>query len=109
MTLAIKLVREVINANPCTNFQIRMSIRLAVRALTNRQTHTQTHGTNSITPTADVGGKNTKLSNIDGWKPILRLYFKGVGGRPVTGNPVGSRTLLEAKTMIFIFFYLDDP
>ncbi len=62
MTLAIKLVREVNNANPCTNFQIRMSIRLAVRALTNwqtqRHTDTQTNGTDSITSTADAGGKN---------------------------------------------------
>ncbi len=35
MTLAIKLIREVINANPCVNFKVRTSIHLAVRVLTN--------------------------------------------------------------------------
>ncbi len=39
--------------------------------------------------------KNTKLPNIDGWPPILRLYFKVIGGPPVTGTPVGSRTAIR--------------
>ncbi len=61
MTLAIKLVWEVIDANPCTNFQIRMSIRLAVNWQTHRQTNRQTNGTNSITSTADAGGKTREV------------------------------------------------
>ena len=27
------------------------------------------------------------------WPPILRLYFEVIGGLPVTGTPVGSRTV----------------
>ena len=78
LTLAIKLVREVINANPCTpactNFQICMSIRLAVRVLTDRHTDRHTNGTDSITSTADAGGNEGFPEMIkegaDGGSPI---------------------------------------
>ena len=58
MTLAIELVREVINANLCINFQIRLSIRLAVRVLTD----THTNRADSITSTTDTEGKKNCLS-----------------------------------------------
>ncbi len=47
--------------------------------------------------------KNTKSPNIDGQPPILRLYFKVIGIPPVTGTPVGSRTLIKSSEK---FFYL---
>ena len=51
----------VLEVNPCTKFGANTSNDLAVRALTNwqtdRQKDTEKHGTDSITSTADAGGK----------------------------------------------------
>ncbi len=40
--------------------------------------------------------------NIDGWPPILRLYFKVVGRSPVTGTSVGSKTEVASLDSLVI-------
>ncbi len=62
MTLTIKLIRDVIVVLQGPKYWVRRSNSSVVRALTD--THTQTERqmdwTDSITSTADAGGKNVK-------------------------------------------------
>ena len=52
MTLAIELVQDIINVNPCAKYLDDMSNGSAVRV----PTHRHTDGTVYIISTADVGG-----------------------------------------------------
>ena len=58
VTLTIKLDLDMVQANLLVKLLVRSSNGSVVRVLTDGQTHTKTDGADSITSTADAGGKN---------------------------------------------------
>ena len=58
MTLIFELDLDIVKVHPYTEIWVHRSNGSAVRVLTDGQTDRQTDGTDSITSTADTGGKN---------------------------------------------------
>ena len=58
MTLTFELIQDAVMVHCHTKYYFHSSNGSAGRVLTDTQTDTQTDGTNSITSTADAGGKN---------------------------------------------------
>ena len=84
MTLTIKLGQDIVEAHSHTKISVHMSSSSAVRVLkdrqTDRQTHTQTDPTDSITSTADAGGKNA----TEAWWKLAMFGRTGASATSVT-------------------------
>ncbi len=58
MTLPIELDLDLVPVDFHVKFYVRTLNGSVMRAQTDRQTHTRTNGSDSMTSTADAGGKN---------------------------------------------------
>ena len=58
MTLTIELGQDIVGTHPHTKNRVHTSNGSVMRVLKDRQTDRHTDGTDSITSTADAGGKN---------------------------------------------------
>ena len=67
MTLPIELDLDMFQVDLHVKFLVRMSNGSAVRVHTDSQTHTQKHGCDSITSTADAGGKKAFFRILKRW------------------------------------------
>ncbi len=69
-TLPIKLDLDMVHIDFHVKFLVRMSNGSVSRAQTHTHTDTHTDGSDSMTSTADAGGKNAP-SYIYGWQKML--------------------------------------